>query len=234
MATRPLPRLIRLAGRAFALLALVIGSFVLAGWIGSSIPRNADWEEPDKGVLLLVETNGTHTGIVMPILSPEKDWRETFPSAAAPRPDGLMPTHIAIGWGEREVFMETPTWGDLKYLTALRVGTVGGPAVIRVSHYVRPAPGPNHRPLLMRPDEYARLVAAIEASLAPPNADGTRTRLVGTQPEDAYYAAQGRFTMATTCNAWVGRMLGKAGVKVGWWTPFPGGVTKHFAPPATQ
>ncbi len=101
---------------ALAALPLVLGAvFLLAAWIGSSIPRNGDWTEPDDGIRILIETNGVHTGIVMPVISSEKDWRETFPSAGQPRErDGWMPTHISIGWGEKEVFLTTPTMGRSK------------------------------------------------------------------------------------------------------------------------
>ena len=54
-------------GRAFgwliALLALVVASYFLAAWIGSSIPRNAGWTEAESGIPIMVEDNGYHTGI---------------------------------------------------------------------------------------------------------------------------------------------------------------------------
>ena len=83
-----------------ALPCAALALFLLAAWIGSSLPRNPDWTEPAAGITIMVETNGIHTGIVMPVISPVKDWRATFPSAGLPRADGQLPTHVAIGWGE--------------------------------------------------------------------------------------------------------------------------------------
>ena len=64
-------------------LALGIGLFFLAGWIGSSIPRNREWHEPPAddpaAVTIYVETNGVHTALVLPKYAPQKDWSETFP-----------------------------------------------------------------------------------------------------------------------------------------------------------
>ena len=74
------------------MLALVVAGYPLAAWIGSSVPQNTGWREPAEGVEIMVSTNGTHTGIVMPIVTPHKDWRENFPSAANPTPTGRMPT----------------------------------------------------------------------------------------------------------------------------------------------
>ncbi len=231
MAQAPLRWLNRLGkalGALLAALALVVVLFFLTGWIGSSIPRNGETPAIADGVTIMVETNGTHTGIVMPVVTAQKDWRETFPSAII-RPDGRIPTHIAIGWGEREVFLNVPTWGDLKASTALRIAIMGGEPVMRVSHYVRPAPSDTHRPVTISREAYDRLVTAIEASLPP--AEAPREILRGTNPADAYYHATGSYTLAYTCNNWVGDMLAEADIQMGWWTPFAGGVMKWIEAP---
>ena len=102
-----------------ASLTVVIG-FALAGWIGSAIPRNVDWQEPDPAwsttIEILVGTNGIHTEIAMPLMTPEKDWRPVFPVndiADRSRPY----THVAVSWGERAFFIETPTWADVNPIT---------------------------------------------------------------------------------------------------------------------
>lgn len=207
----------------FVLLVL----FLIAAWIGSSIPRNADWIEPDEGITIMVETNGVHTGIVMPVVTAEKDWRETFPSAGMPREtDGWMPTHVAVGWGEKEVFLNTPTWGDLKAGTALRIAFRGGEALMRVGHYVNPMPSDHHRELTLRPKEYRRLVAQIEGALPPSAGNEERFSYDSFERGARNYDASGRYTLANTCNQWVGDTLAIAGVKMGQWTPLAGGVMK--------
>ncbi len=212
--------------RLIAALLGIIALYFLAAWIGSSIPRNADWTEPDDGITIMVETNGVHTGLIMPIVTEVHDWREVFPSAAQPTPSGELPTHIAVGWGEREVFLDVATWSDLNPLTALRVVTIGGDTLLRIAHYVRPAPGPNHRPLRLRKDEYQRLVQQIEAALPPIKDGANRVAYTSYQPGDVHHDALGRYTPLTTCNSWVGNILAEAGVKTGWWTPLSGGVMK--------
>lgn len=230
MAQKARFRLKRPALWAAAALALLVLGFPFAAWIGSSVPVNTDFVEAKHGVTIMVETNGAHTGIIVPVVNVEKDWRETFPSAAMPRSDGQLPTHLAIGWGEREVFLNVPTWGDLKPGTALRIATMGGDPLMRVSHYVRPAPGPNYRPLVISSDQYRALVSAIESGLPDPG-NAERGVLKGTYAEDAYYEATGTYTLANTCNSWVGETLAEAGVKMGWWTPFAGGVMKWIPEP---
>src|SRR5204863_5100703 len=84
---RHLRTVARVVGWAFGGLALVVVLFALAGWIGSSIPRNGDWREPAEGVEIMVGTNGVHTELVLPLITREKDWRPVFPAADLPVPD---------------------------------------------------------------------------------------------------------------------------------------------------
>lgn len=216
---------------ALALPFAVIAAALLAGWIGSAIPRNSGWTEPEDGIEIMVATNGIHTELVLPVVSEVKDWRKTFPSAALPRHDGQFPTHIAIGWGEKEVFLNTPTWGDLELSTAFRIATTGGDGLMRIGHYVRPAPDEWYRPLRLRPDEYRRLVARVESALPPLAPGETRRTYEGFMPGDVNYDAAGEYTLANTCNQWTADTLAYAGVEIGWWTPFAGGVMKWIAEP---
>ena len=225
-------RAFKLTAALLALPLLVVALFLASAWIGSSVPRNSDWAEADDGIVIMVETNGIHTGIVMPVVTDVKDWRQTFPSAGMTRSDGRMPTHVAIGWGEKEVFLNTPTWGDLKASTALRIVFQGGDGLMRVGHYAWPQPSEYHRPLVLRPEEYRVLVAEVEAAL--PHVPHGEERFSHDSFEHGArnYDALGRYTLANTCNQWVGDTLAKAGVKMGHWTPLAGGVMKWIPSPA--
>lgn len=225
MAAAP-KRLIRALGAILAGFVLAHVLFVLAAWIGSSIPRNSGWREADAGVEIMVETNGFHTALVMPLVTPEKDWRLDFPAGDIAVPDRPY-THVSISWGEREVFLNTPTWLDLSPRTVLRIVGVGGEGLLHVAHYVRPAPSDSERPLTLTREEYRRLIASIERSLP----KDPRVRHPGYGPQDVFYDAPGRYTATNTCNQWTSDRLAAAGVRVGRWTPFAGGVMKWIAAP---
>jgi uncharacterized protein (TIGR02117 family) len=213
----------RIARRALAWFALAIGLFMLAAWVGSSIPRNAAWREPDDGgVTILIETNGVHTALVLPLVTPIKDWRRDFPAkdlAAPARPY----THVSVSWGEREVFLDTPTWWDLSPVTAARVAGLGGDGLLHVSLYVRPAPASYIRPLRLRDAEYSALVDVVSRQLG---RDWPGPSHPGYGRSDVFYDTGGRYTVTRTCNQWTSDMLAAAGVRTGWWTPFAGGVMK--------
>lgn len=216
------------AGALAALAALIL----ITGWIGSSIPRNADWVEPARtdpnAVEIMVATNGVHTELVLPLVTPVKDWRGDFPVTDIPA-SGQPYTHVAVSWGEREVFLNTPTWADLRPGTALRA-MIGGDALLHVSHYIRPVPGPDIRPLRLTRAQYARLVERVEAAVVPLE---RRRKYRGYFDNDVFYDAPGRYRWNNTCNQWTSDTLAAAGVRTGWWTPFAGGVMKWVPwPPA--
>lgn len=215
----PLGRIIR---GLLGWLALAVGLYFLAGWIGSTIPRNGDWRESPHGVEIMVETNGVHTAVVMPLVTPRKDWREDFPTTAVAAPDAPY-THISVSWGEREVYLNTPTWADLSPLAVLRILTVGGRGLIHVAYYVHPTADDDHRVLRISEADYARLVEQIEARLPP--REGRRSH-PGYDAHDVFYDAPGSYTALNTCNQWTSDVLAGAGIRMGWWTPFAGGVMK--------
>jgi uncharacterized protein (TIGR02117 family) len=213
---------LRIAKRIGAGLALAIGLVALSGWIGSAIPRNTDWQEPDEGIEIMLESNGVHTALVMPAVTAIKDWHATFPPAHVADPHRPY-THVSVSWGEREVFLNTPTWWDLRPATVLRILGFGGEGLLHVAHYVRPAPGEDLRRIRVSEAQYRRLVHLIEkqaGSVEEPQ------RYPGYYDIDVFYHTGGRYTATRTCNQWTSDTLASAGVKTGWWTPFAGGVMK--------
>ena len=214
-------RALRIVRSALAWLMLAIGAFMAVAWIGSSIPRNADWQEPAEGVQILVGTNGVHTELILPATTREADWTARFPPGDTRAP--LRPyTHVAISWGEREGFLNTPEWKDLSPLTVLRILGFGGEGLMHVAWYVRPAPSQDYRPMRITREEYAALVQAIERHIP----RGPLPAHPGYYDNDVFYETGGRYTFRRTCNQWTSDALAEAGIKTGWWTPFAGGVMK--------
>jgi uncharacterized protein (TIGR02117 family) len=93
-----------------------------------------------------------------------------------------------------------------------------GPTVVHVSAVPEPRPSTKIRALMLRAEEYARLVAYVRATFAagPP--------AKGYGGHDAFYAARGGYNALRTCNEWSAGGLRVAGVRMGVWTPFAFGV----------
>ncbi|MEW9856197.1 DUF2459 domain-containing protein [Novosphingobium sp. M1R2S20] len=228
MAAPAIPRLTRRRYRIAAGFGIACGLLMFAIWAGSSIPRNADWREVTSGDYVVgLETNGVHTALVLPLVTPLKDWRESFPPARLGASDRPY-THISVSWGEREVFLGTPSWWDLSPRTVLRILTRGGEGLAHVAYYVRPATSDDLRPIKLSEAEYAALVEAIENSFS---LVGTPRTHQGYGSSDLFYEVGGEYTAVNTCNQWTSDRLAEAGVRTGWWTPMAGGVMKWIRPP---
>lgn len=209
--------------RAALGLALLVLGYGAAGLIGGALSANAAWRAPAQGVTIWVEDNGIHTGFVLPKVAAGVDWRGFAPARDIADPRYARYPYLAIGWGEHGFFLGTPTWADVRPGTILRAAIGSSRTLLHVEHVPRAAKGNDVRALVLRPEEYRRLVAYILASRAP-----TGRRWPGYDRNDVFYQARGRYDAVRTCNSWTGAALRAAGVRVGRWTPFPGGVMRWF------
>lgn len=207
-----------------AIVAILL-AYPIAGLIGGVIPSNTAWTPPEQGVTIYVESNGIHVGIVMPKVAAGVDWRPVFPARDLADPRFGAFDHVSVGWGERDFYIGTPTWADLKASTVVAAALGSTRTLIHVDHIGRPEPDGEARRIVVRPAEYRGLAAYIRASIVE---GGVRHR--GYYRFDAFYAARGRYSAIHTCNAWVGDALRYAGIRIGAWTPFPITVTRWFSP----
>src|SRR3954468_17863367 len=101
----------------FRRLALAIAAvplaYLVAALVGSLVPVNRGWTEPDAGVTIYLANNGIHSDIVMPAKAQGLDWRPYLPRSDFPAPDADA-QWVAIGTGEQRVYLETPRWRDIR------------------------------------------------------------------------------------------------------------------------
>jgi uncharacterized protein (TIGR02117 family) len=207
----------------FAALAGLAASYAVAGLIGGSIPSNRDWRPPASGVHIFVESNGVHTGIIVPKVAAGVDWRGVARAEDLRDPRYGAFDHVSFGWGEKAFYLETPTWAEVKLRTVVASAVGSDRTLMHVEHLPLPRAGDGAREIVVTPAQYRRLAAYIRASF---RAGGARYR--GYAGYDAFYDADGRYDAVRTCNSWTGDALRFAGVRIGWWTPFPATVMGWF------
>lgn len=223
-------RWVRISLKALAVLVALPLLYFVAMVLGSVIPANAGWREPETGVPIFVRTNGVHTWIMVPAVTPQMDWRPLAPVAHVRDPERAG-NYLAIGFGNRDFYLNTPTWADLRVDTALAAGFGLGPGLVHVEHEAMPREDDLHRGFVLRPGEYRRLVAFLRSSFAI-GADGRSVPLPGRGygSTDVFYQGAGRYDMFRTCNEWTGEALRSAGIRIGLWTPLEWSVMRWFEP----
>ena len=212
-------------GRLLAIVLALPALYLVAALVGSIVPVNASWTEPNQGTTIFIADNGIHADIIMPVDAQGLNWAPLLPKKdfAAPPPDAAW---VAFGSGETHVYLNTPTWWDLTPRTIWSALT-GGRRVIHAEYVASPYYAV--RQIKLRPEEYRRLWAAIRAGFLL-DARGRPERIdhPGYGGADAFYRATGNANAIWTCNAEVGHWLRLAGVKTSLWSPFIPGLVWRY------
>lgn len=201
-------------------LATLIAGYALAAVAGSAIPLNSGWKQAGKGVRIYVIDNDVHTDLVLPVVAEGVDWRDLVKPGDLADPAQAVHSHLAFGWGNRDFYLNTPTWSQLNVGRLLGALAGTGRTVLHVSHIDAPGAGPHMRSVMLSPEEYRRLAAYVRATF------GEGASVHGYGGHDAFYDAKGGYSALSTCNQWTGGALRAAGVKMGAWTPFTFGVMR--------
>lgn len=215
------------------MLALLASVGLYVGVAGALMlwPANAEQrtsrisQQPDIEAFVL--TNGAHTDLVFPIRNAAIDWSGIFPTTeavAVPRDVEF----IAIGWGDREFYLHTPTWADLTISRALGAVSGRNTSLLHVTWLKREhfAGSGGTYILPLTSAQYEILAAHVRAKL--PGGRAVPLPGAGYGSHDAFYEATGSYGPFETCNAWTGRGLRNAGLTMGGWTPFDYNVVRHL------
>jgi uncharacterized protein (TIGR02117 family) len=213
-------RPLRIALRALGALLALPFLYFLAALILGAIPANPGWHEAKEGVRIFVRTNGVHTWIMVPKVTPEMDWRPLVPGQHLRDPRWGNGDYVALGYGNRTFYLETPTWGDLTMKNAFLAAFGRGRSLMHADHADHPQPSADQRPIILTHEEYRRLVDYLRGGFQL-DAQGRTMPLLGRGygASDMFYEAVGPYSAFYTCNSWTGRALRHAGVKTGLWTP---------------
>lgn len=215
----------------YFVLALVVffALFFATEAVLSRIPASVNIKQLPQKYEVYVLSNDVHTDIVMPVVSDIIDWRTIFPTQNTKSQDSTY-KYIAIGWGDKGFYLNTPEWKDLKASTALVAALGIGETALHVTYY-------HH----MTEDNLCYKVAVDEIQLKKlkeyvfraydTDAQG-QPILIHTNAQygnsDAFYEAKGSYSMFYSCNTWANEGLKSANLPSGVWTIFDKGILRHY------
>ena len=175
----------------------------------------------DDCVVIFVRSNEIHTDLVLPAshTSSDCDWRTVFPAEDFRGPVADCP-YVAIGWGNRSFYIDTPTWADFKLRTAARALFWPSESVLHIEYVPAIDPAKYFQEVRITAAQYQQLVKFVERSIRKDvNCRATTASAKTYHTHDRFYESTGRYHALNTCNQWTGRGLKSAGVKTGLWTP---------------
>lgn len=207
----------------------MIGLFFLAALIGSIIPANSGWQEPDDGIELFVQTNGVHVSLIVPMQEGGEDLSDLVKPGDLTRSDQYG-THAMIGWGHQGVYRSGESWSKVRFADIVDAATGSDEVLLHIYHRVRPDQTEHRRAFRVTAAQYRFIIGEIRDSFHLDESGGSITS-PGYGSDNVFYAAKGHYSAVNTCNEWIADLLRRAGVRIGVWTPFAGGVMRWFSAP---
>lgn len=213
-----------LAGSILSVLAvLVIAALTPRKW-GSLPPQG------DCTLKVYVSGDVMHTNLIVPVSSAGFDWHNYLDLDKVGNQPADNYRYLQFGWGDRIFYMETPSWAEMNYSSALRALLLQNPSAMFVKGHptVPRYPGETLKCLSLSQADYLALMKYIEASFQA-DPQGRKVRLGnGQDGESGFYAANGKYSMFKTCNSWTAEALRAANVNTPLWGGLAPAVLFHL------
>jgi len=217
-------KIFKIIGRILLGFIAFVALYALAAYILPKIGVDKEANSsPD--VTIYIHTNGVHTDVILPITNNLCDWRKDIKFENTISKDTTA-TFVAFGWGDKGFYLQTPTWSDLKFSVAFKAMTGLSTTAIHATFYDTLQETESCKKIIISNAQYARLTQYILNSFRQ-DADGHLERIVTNanyNDADAFYEANGHYSMFHTCNTWANNALKACGQRACLWTAFDTGI----------
>jgi len=188
------------------------------------IPVNSEFIESDGGTEIFISTNGVHTNIILPAKTNAIKWNDFLEIKENYE-------YFAFGWGDKEFYLNTPSWDDLKISTAFKAAFLPTQTIMQVYSYnSKPKESERVIKIILNDKQFLKICNYVAQSFK----QNGKNQIVKVSPSNKYsfkekfYLANGTYSIFNTCNNWVNTGLKQAGVKNALWAPFDKSVMYHL------
>ena len=170
--------------------------------------RTVTFLEQNKSIY--ISYSQLHSDIIINVNALDEKWRKNLPKYIL-KSQG----YLSFGWGEKEFYLNTPTWNDLKVNTALKALFTNSPSVVYVKYHHSISYLQDLKEVKLSLEQLKNLEESIFKSF-----DFTNSNYKGYGRDDIFYSSPHYYNVFKTCNTWTGEQLREANVSVSPWTPF--------------
>jgi uncharacterized protein (TIGR02117 family) len=216
----------------FVLLGVVVFvlSYLLLAYLFSRITVNEDLKQKNKPITCYILSNGVHTDLVVPAKNQVMDWKK-FVSPKNTLKQDSTGNYVAFGWGDKGFYLNTPKWEDLTFNTAFSAAFGLSSSAIHTTYYYELEENDtNCKKIQLSVNNYKKMVRYIKKSFR--LSKQGQPVFIPTKAiygeHDAFYDAQGVYSLFQTCNSWANSGLKAANQKAALWTAFQGGIFCHY------
>lgn len=185
--------------------------YVLISLALSIITVNNNYDEKASKAVYL-STNGVHLDIIIPSTIIDSTLQKGLIYNSGDK-------YLSFGWGDKNFYLNTPTWGDLTVKNALSATLLNSDTLIHLTKYKS------------KQDDWVE-VKLTNSQLEKLNnyilkyfkIDDNGSKIIlagkGYTDHDDFYEAHGNYSILKTCNTWVNSALKESDLKACLWTPF--------------
>ncbi len=211
---------------AWVLLSVIaiVAVYFLLILLGTIIPVNSKFRNPNEGVDVYISSNGVHTDFIIPAVNHLFDWSKIIDSSIyeTPLKEGQ---YIGVGWGDKGFYLDTPTWAELSPYVALKAMCVPSRTLMHITSYDKlPDDSKMFAQLYLSDAQFLKLCEYMTRHFAIKDGAVRLIPDVGYTPNDNFYHAVGKYHAFNTCNFWVNHGLLIIGVRTALWSPLDRGI----------
>ncbi len=204
----------------------MIAAYFLISIILSVIPVNNNFREPlNSDNEIWIKSNGVHLDIALPIKNNYTNWNDILLI-----PDNIKDEvkFVGFGWGDKEFYINTPEWSDLKFSIAFKALFIRTDAAMHVTYYKDLTENDQSIKLLVNERQFTDLQSFILKSFKTINSQVMPIKNIEYGIYDRFYDANYSYTLFYTCNTRTNEALKKAGLPACVWTPFDKGILFQY------
>lgn len=208
--------IISIKGIGYFKLALL--GYVIVATLLSKITVDEERNTPNE-IVIYILTNGVHTDIVVPSRTAQIDWTEYIKPEHTEAATNEYP-YLALGWGDKDFYLNTPVWADLKFSTAFNAATGLGASAIHAIYYHHIVESENCIKITVSKNQHMRLIGYLKNSFEI-NENGSFKHINtpnNYNTTDAFYESKESYSLFKTCNSWANSGLKFSGQKAAFWT----------------
>ena len=199
-------------------LLLIISSFIP---VGETAPCGND------PISIFIADNGVHIDIIVPVKTKACDWNDKLDVKQFWK-SNLECNYLAFGWGDRDFYINTPTWENWSLWLAFKALAWPTPSIMHVKGYYNMRESGNVKEVKISKSNYLKLTAFISKSFKVDSHGNFQIADKGYGHNDAFFEANGNYTAFNTCNSWVKDALKEAKLKTPLWGGLASAIMYHL------
>ncbi len=194
--------------------------YLIISLILTYIPHQFKNQQFIKNETIYLQTNGVHLSIILhknqltPNLLKDLKFKEAD-------------QYFSFAWGDRNFYLNTPTWTDLTFKNAFIALFLKSPTLIHITRYQNI--NKNWTAIKIDKSQLSKLHHYLYNSFyLDENHQKVMVEHHLYEANDNFYEAKGSYSLFKTCNTWVNTAFKQSDLKSCLWTPFDFGLFKMY------